>query len=314
MNNLLHEIANIGIVPVVKIDRVEDALPLAKALIEGGLPIAEITFRTACAAQAMEAIAKAYPEMIIGAGTVLTEEQVDTAIAAGAHFIVSPGLNPSIVKYCMDKDILIIPGVANASDIESALSLGLKNVKFFPAEPLGGIKMIKALAAPYGDVKFMPTGGISAANLGDYLRFEKILCCGGSWMVDASLVAAGRFDEIKRLTQEAVAGMLNLRLLHVGVNDANSVDAFASLLNQDATEHSKSWFVGKTIEIMKENGRGTNGHIAYATSDIKRAQAHFERRGYTFAPESAAYDAKGNVKAIYFTDDIGGFAIHLVQQ
>ncbi|MGL5978228.1 MAG: bifunctional 4-hydroxy-2-oxoglutarate aldolase/2-dehydro-3-deoxy-phosphogluconate aldolase [Erysipelotrichaceae bacterium] len=314
MKQLLQKISEIGIVPVVKIDRKEDALPLAKALIKGGMPIAEITFRTECAAEAIEKIAKAYPEMILGAGTVLTTNQVDEAIAAGAHFIVSPGLNPEIVTYCNEKQICIVPGVGNASDIELAISLGLDHVKFFPAEPLGGIKMIKALAAPYGNVKFMPTGGISASNVGEYLANDKILCCGGSWMVDPAMVAAGRFDLIEQKTKEAIQGMLQLRLLHVGVNDASATDEFAHLLQQPKRETSMSWFVGETIEVMKDGGRGTHGHIAYATCDITRAKAYFERMGYDFLDDSASYNEKGKLKSIYFTQTIGGFAVHLVQQ
>ena len=203
MNDLLKKIQSIGIVPVIALENLEDAAPLAKALTNGGLPVAEVTYRTACAHDAMIEMKKACPEMIVGAGTVLTKEQVDSAIDAGAEFIVSPGLNPEIVKYCQEKDIIILPGVANASDIEVALSLGLEIVKFFPAEPLGGLKMISALSAPYTTMKFMPTGGINAKNLEDYLSCDKIICCGGSWMVKGDLVKAGAFDKIKELTAEA---------------------------------------------------------------------------------------------------------------
>ena len=180
--NVLKELSLIGIVPVIKIDNAADALPLAKALCEGGLPCAEITFRTAAAKDAIAAITKEYPDMIVGAGTVLTKEQVDDAIEAGSKFIVSPGFNPEIVKYCQEKGCPIIPGINNPTGIEQALSLGLTTVKFFPAEPSGGVKMIKAMAAPYGNVTFMPTGGVDAKNLKDYLGFSKIIACGGSWM------------------------------------------------------------------------------------------------------------------------------------
>ena len=170
--NVLKELSLIGIVPVIKIDRVEDALPLAKALIDGGLPCAEITFRTAAAKDAIAAISKEYPEMIVGAGTVLTKEQVDDAIEAGSKFIVSPGFNPEIVKYCQEKGCPIVPGINNPSGIEAALELGLTTVKFFPAEAAGGLKMLKAMAAPYGQLTFMPTGGINENNLLDYLKRE----------------------------------------------------------------------------------------------------------------------------------------------
>ena len=204
MNEVLEKIQEIGIVPVVVLDDAKDAAPLAKALCEGGLPCAEVTFRTAAAEESIRIMSEQFPEMLVGAGTVLTTEQVDRAVAAGAKFIVSPGMNPRIVKYCVENGILITPGCANPSDIEQALENGLDVVKFFPAEPAGGLKMIKAMAAPYVGVKFMPTGGINQNNVRDYLAYDRILACGGSWMVKGDLVAAGEFDKIKELAAEAV--------------------------------------------------------------------------------------------------------------
>ena len=181
-----------GIVPVVVLDDANDAVPLAEALIRGGLPCAEVTFRTAAAEESIRRITEKYPDMLVGAGTVLTTEQVDRAVAAGAKFIVAPGLNPVTVKYCLEKGVPVFPGVLTPSEIEQALSLGLKVVKFFPAEPSGGLKMIQAIAAAYVGLLFMPTGGINAKNVGDYLADEKhILACGGSWMVKKDLIAAG---------------------------------------------------------------------------------------------------------------------------
>lgn len=200
---VLKEIEKIGIIPVVVLDRVEDALPLAKALIEGGLPCAEVTFRTAAAEEAIRVMSENFPELLVGAGTVLTTDQVDRAVAAGAKFIVSPGLNPRIVKYCVEKGIVIVPGCANPSDIEQALENGLEVVKFFPAEAIGGLKLIKAMAAPYVGVKFMPTGGINAVNVREYLAYDRIVACGGSWMVSGKLIKEGKFDEITELVKEA---------------------------------------------------------------------------------------------------------------
>ena len=204
MNDLLQKVSELGVVPVVVLNDAKDALPLAKALYEGGLPCAEVTFRTAAAEESIRIMSEQFPEMLVGAGTVLTTEQVDRAVAAGAKFIVSPGMNPRIVKYCVEKGILITPGCANPSDIEQALENGLDVVKFFPAEPAGGLKMIKAMAAPYVGVKFMPTGGINQNNVRDYLAYDRILACGGSWMVKGDMVAAGEFDKIKELAAEAV--------------------------------------------------------------------------------------------------------------
>lgn len=204
MNEVLEQIQKIGIVPVVVLNDAKDAAPLAKALCEGGLPCAEVTFRTDAAEESIRIMSEQYPEMLVGAGTVLTTDQVDRAVAAGAKFIVSPGLNPRIVKYCVEKGILITPGCANPSDVEQALENGLEVVKFFPAEAAGGLKMIKAMAAPYVGVKFMPTGGINQNNVREYLAYDRILACGGSWMVKGDLVDAGEFDKIRELAAEAV--------------------------------------------------------------------------------------------------------------
>jgi len=203
MSEILEKIKEIGIVPVIVLEDAKDALPLAEALMEGGLPCAEVTFRTAAAEDSIRAISQAYPEMLVGAGTVLTTEQVDRAVAAGAKFIVSPGFNPRIVQYCQEKGVPITPGCSSPTDIEQALEHGLKVVKFFPAEQLGGLAMIKALAGPYVDVSFMPTGGINAGNVKDYLAYNRILACGGSWMVKGDLIKAGDFQRITELVKEA---------------------------------------------------------------------------------------------------------------
>lgn len=211
MNPVLEKIGQYGIVPVVVIEDAKDAMPLAKALCEGGLPVAEITFRTQAAAEAIQIMTKEFPEMLIGAGTVLNAGQVDTAVAAGAKFIVSPGLNPRTVAYCVEHGIQMLPGCANASDIELAIEFGLDAVKFFPAEQAGGLPMIKALAAPYCDMMFMPTGGINEGNIKDYLKFSKILACGGSWMVKSELIRQGDYQTITKLTKEAVAIVNEIR-------------------------------------------------------------------------------------------------------
>ena len=203
MTDLIKKISDTGIIPVVKIDNAKDAVPLANALRKGGINCAEITFRTDAAEESIRLIHEAFPDMLIAAGTVLTPKQADKAIEAGATIIVSPGLNPTVVKHCNDKGYLIIPGICTPSELEQAMSLGLSYVKFFPAEAAGGVKMIKAMSAPYGAIKFMPTGGISVANVADYLNCKAVFACGGSWMVPADKIAEGKFDEIEALTKEA---------------------------------------------------------------------------------------------------------------
>ena len=202
--NITEQIQNLAVVPVVVLEDTEDALPLAKALCEGGLPCAEVTFRTDSAEESIKIMTEAFPDMLVGAGTVLTAEQVDQAVKAGAKFIVSPGFDPEIVDYCILKDIPVFPGCITPSEVAQAVKRGLKVIKFFPAEQFGGIAAIKALAAPYTDIKFMPTGGINPKNLENYLSDDKIIACGGSWMVKGNLIKEGRFDEIRILTAEAV--------------------------------------------------------------------------------------------------------------
>ena len=319
MNSVLEQISKIGIVPVIALDKVEDAEPLAKALIEGGLPCTEVTFRTEAAEESIRIMASKFPEMLVGAGTVLTTEQVDRAVNAGAKFIVSPGLNPKVVKYCVDKGIPVTPGTTNPSDIEQAIELGLEVVKFFPAEAAGGLNMIKSMAAPYTKMKFMPTGGINPKNLKSYLDFNKIIACGGSWMVTKDMVNAGDFEGIKNLTKQAVELMLGFEVKHVGINCADEAaaesvaDAFAPFGFEKKVGNS-SIFAGSGLEIMKSPYLGANGHIAIATNYIERAIYHLENRGCKFDMSTAKYDAKGNMKAVYLEGEFGGFACHLVQK
>ncbi len=211
MTELLEQVKSYGVVPVVVLNDAKDAVPLADALCEGGLPCAEVTFRTAAAEESIKRMADAHPEMLIGAGTVLTIDQVERAIAAGAKFIVSPGFDPEIVDYCLGKNIPILPGCVTPSEVAQAVKRGMEVIKFFPAEQFGGLATIKAIAAPYPGVKFMPTGGVSAKNLAEYLGFGKIIACGGSWMVKGDLVAAGQFDKICDMTKEAVELVKSIR-------------------------------------------------------------------------------------------------------
>ena len=242
MNEVLEKIQKIGIVPVVVLNDAKDAAPLAKALCDGGLPCAEVTFRTDAAEESIRIMAEQFPNMLVGAGTVLTTDQVDRAVAAGAKFIVSPGLNPKIVRYCVEKNIPITPGTTNPSDIEQAIECGLEVVKFFPAEPAGGIDMIKAMAA------------------------------------------------------------------------GNTASAFEKMFGFTSKEGNSSYFAGTGVEVMKTPYKGTNGHIAVSTNYIDRAVSYLEMLGYEFDMSTAKYDAKNNLKAVYFTGEVGGFAVHLVQK
>lgn len=324
MNEILKKLSLMGIVPVVKIDDAVDAVPLAKALCEGGLPCAEVTFRTAAAKEAIKNMTTEFPEMLVGAGTVLTTKQVDDAVDAGAKFIVSPGLNPEVVKYCIERNIPVTPGCSNPSDVELALSLGLEIVKFFPAEACGGLPMIKAMSAPYTNVKFMPTGGINASNICEYLSFPKIIACGGSWMVKDSLIKAGKFDEITRLTREAVNTMLGFEVRHVGMNidtKDKAAGMAADFKNIFGFERSDApgqvgFFCGSGIELVFDDSvkRGAKGHIAVATNSVDRAMFHLGLKGITFNMDTARYTEAGNCRFVYINGDFDGFEIHLSQK
>ncbi|HOM43089.1 MAG: bifunctional 4-hydroxy-2-oxoglutarate aldolase/2-dehydro-3-deoxy-phosphogluconate aldolase [Tepidanaerobacteraceae bacterium] len=317
MNNILNQLSVIGIIPVVKIEDVNKAVPVAKALCDGGLNCAEITFRTANADKAIKSITSAMPNMLIGAGTVLTTEQVDKAIEAGAKFIVSPGFNPEVVRYCIERNVLIIPGCSSPSDIEQAIKLNLEVVKFFPAEALGGIKTIKAIAAPYVGLKFVPTGGINEKNMNEYLSSPRVLACGGSWMVNDALIKSGEFGKITELTQQAVKTMLGFELGHIGINSENTDEAsqiagaFSLMFGMDYREGNDSIYAGNSIEVMKKQALGRNGHIAISTNSMERAIAYMQSRGYELDLDNSKKDDDGNPVAVYFKQEIGGFAVHL---
>ncbi len=315
MNEVLQKIYDIGIVPVIAIEDADKAVPLAKALVAGGLPAAEVTFRTEAAEEAIRRIVAEVPEMLVGAGTVLTKEQADRAIAAGVKFIVSPGFNPEITKYVIDKGMLMMPGTATPGEMEQAMSMGLDVVKFFPAEQNGGIAKLKAVAGPYANLRWMPTGGVNAKNMLDYLSFNKIIACGGTWMVKKDLIDSENWAEIERLTREAVNTMLGFEVKHIGINTENAEEAmkaaklFGAMFGFDIAEGNSSIFVGnKGIEIMKKPYFGKNGHIAIATNTLPRAISYFKNKGIAFKEETITG------KAAYFEDEIAGFAVHLVQK
>lgn len=318
MNPILEQLHLGGIVPVVVLDDAANAENLAKALLAGGLATMEVTFRTDAAEESIARITRTIPEMLVGAGTVLTVEQVKRAVGAGARYIVSPGLNKRVVEYCLAQNIPVTPGVATPSEIEEALGLGLTCVKFFPAEANGGLGYLKAIAAPYKQVQFIPTGGIDESNLLAYLKFAPVLACGGSWMVKADLLVNKRFDEVTRLTVQAVHSMLGLKLSHVGINSADSTSAqenaawLAQILRLPAKEGNSSTFVGVQFEILHKAGRGAHGHLAIGTNFIHRAIAYFKRQGVGVLEDSKV-EKEGVLRSVYLDKEIAGFAIHLLQ-
>ncbi len=319
LDAVVEEFGNVGIVPVIKLDKVENAEKLAKALRDGGINCAEVTFRAKGADEVIRRMTKAYPDMFVGAGTVLTCEQADAAYAAGAKFCVAPGLNPKVVKHCLDSGIPFAPGLSSASEIEQALELGLDFVKFFPAEQAGGLQYIKAVCGPYTTMRFMPTGGINPDNLNTYLSYNKIVCCGGSWIVPSKLLDEENWEGITALCKEAIAKMLDFKVVHVGINckdaaEAESVaDKFDDAFGFAKKVGNSSVFTSSYVECMKSPFRGDMGHIAISTNSVKRAVYQLKMKGYEADQSSFKYDKAGNLTVAYLKDQFGGFAVHLVQ-
>lgn len=320
MNPVVERVYEIGIIPVIAFNSVDEAVPLCKALVAGGLPAAEVTFRTACAEECIKKIHDEVPEMLLGAGTVLTVDQADRAMAAGASFIVAPGFDPEVTKHVIEKGGLMMPGTASAGEMQQAMNLGCEALKFFPAEANGGVSMLKNIGAALKGAKWMCTGGVNAKNVNDYLGYDQIFAVGGTWMCKSDKIKAGAWDEITAMCKEAVDVMLGLELGHIGINCADDAEAaktaetLASLLSMAVKPGNSSIFVGnKEFEIMKKPGRGTHGHIAIKTNNVDRAIYHLSRRGVKFDLDSKNVK-NGKTIAVYLADEVAGFAIHLVQK
>ena len=319
IDSVVEELGCVGIVPVIKLDKVENAEKLAKALRDGGINCAEVTFRAKGADEVIKRMTTAYPDMLVGAGTVLTCEQADAAYAAGAKFCVAPGLNPKVVTHCLENGIPFAPGLSSASEVEQALELGLDFVKFFPAEQAGGLAYIKSISAPYSAMRFMPTGGVTADNLNTYLANSKIVCCGGSWIVPGKLLDAEDWAGITALCKEAINKMLDFKVVHVGINcqDATEAESVADMFDNAFGFAKKignsSIFAASYVECMKSPFKGRLGHIAVSTNSVKRAVYQLKAKGYEFDESTYQYDKAGNLTVAYLTADFGGFAVHLVQ-
>lgn len=317
--DILKRLAGAGVVPVVVLDDVKDAVPTAKALVAGGIDVMEITFRTAAARDSIAAVAEQCPEMLVGAGTVITLEQCKTAVEAGAKFIVSPGFNPAVVQWCVENNVAVTPGCVTPTEITAALEMGLKVVKFFPANVYGGLNAMKALSAPFGSVKFIPTGGVSGSNVGEYISAPFIHAVGGSWVCAKADIAAGNFDKITALSKQARAAILGFEVAHVGINCENAEDSMAvcEQLNKafdfEIKAGNSSNFSTSAIEVMKSMYLGKNGHIAIRTNSMTVALAELEKRGFVVDMETAKYKGDRMI-AVYLKDEFGGFAVHLLQK
>ena len=309
--DMFKTIYELGIIPVVAIDDADKAVPLAKALRDGGLPAAEITFRTAAAEESIRRITQECPDVLVGAGTVLTKEQCDRAIKAGAKFIVTPGFNPEMVAYIKSTGIPMMPGAATPGEMEQAMSTGLTNIKFFPAEANGGVAKLKALAGPYQAAKWMPTGGVNTKNLNDYLSFERILACGGTWLATSADIAEGKWDEITEKCKAAVKTMLGFTLGGIVIYDGSDAvkaqaKALCSLFGFEYKETDSGVSAG-AVSFMKDDC-GAKGCIIINTLNGNRAMAHLKRMGAEIDPD-IWYDKKGNVSCFGLKETFAGFEI-----
>ncbi len=308
-----------ALVPVVVLDSQQDAIPTARALLAGGIDVMEITLRTAAAIDSIRAVSQEIPEMLVGAGTVLTLAQAKAVAAAGAQFIVSPGFDEEMVRWCVEHDITVTPGCVTPTEIMAALRLGVDVVKFFPANVYGGLTAMKGLSAPFGGVKFIPTGGVNAENIGEYAAAPFVHTVGGSWVCAKADIAAGNFDKITGLCRQAVSNSLGFEVAHVGINTVDSAAAagaaqsFDTLFGFGIKEGNSSIFAGSKIEVMKSQYLGQNGHLAVHTNHVGRAIAHLAKKGVQVDMSTAKY--KGDrLIAVYLQGEIGGFAVHLLQK
>lgn len=320
MLNTMEIINRVGFVPVVALKDAQKAVGLANALEKGGIPIIEVTYRTAQAPDCIRAIREKCPNVIVGAGTVITIDQVKSAVECGAMFVVAPGYDEEVVTYCLDNDIPIIPGVSNPSEIQHAVLRGFKVLKLFPVEPIGGIPAINFLAAPFPGIKFLPAGGVLMSNLGQYLANEHVFACGGGFVARANMIDNEDWDGVTQLCRQAIQQALGLEFAHVGLNcetpenARNCAGFFVDNLDQTSAEGNSSIFIDKRIELMKKPFHGTNGHIGFYTNSVERAIYQLEKRGCKVMEETIRMDGKGRMQSAYLQGEVNGFAIHVVRK
>ena len=304
-----------GIIPLIKIEDSKNALPLAGALLGADITVAEITFRSACAAEVIKTLTSRCPNLIVGAGTVISLKQVQDAFNSGAKYIVTPAFNPDVVDRCIELGIPVFPGCSNVTDIDQAYSRGLRVVKFFPSELLGGIEMMKALSGPYPFMKFIPTGGINFSNLGTYLSFNKVLCCAGTFIATEENLCAGRFAEITRTTHAAVDEVLSLKLDHVALNlDSAAAEdvlkGFSRLAGKNYDPAESSVF---GVEAVRNSNRNSAGHIVYSSPNLERCVYYLRNRGFCVDEPSSVKD-NNRLSEIFLIAKFGNFEIKIIKR
>ncbi|MCL2568248.1 MAG: bifunctional 4-hydroxy-2-oxoglutarate aldolase/2-dehydro-3-deoxy-phosphogluconate aldolase [Oscillospiraceae bacterium] len=317
--DILKRISICGIVPVVVLDKVEEAVPTAKALLAGGVDVMEITLRTAAGIDSIRAVAQTCPDVLVGAGTVLTLDQCKQVVAAGAQFVVSPGFDRAVVEWCLENNIAVLPGCVTPTEITAALALGLKVVKFFPANIYGGLPAMQALSAPFGDVKFIPTGGISDKNLAEYMAAPFIHAVGGSWLCGKQDISNGNFEAIRALSAHASKTALGFELAHIGINcespeaSLSLCELFDKAFDTGIKLGESSNYASPGIEVLKTQYLGDHGHIAMKTANIERAIAALTKKGFELDLSTVKYKGDAMI-AVYLKQSFGGFAVHLLQK
>lgn len=319
--DVMDRIGRAGLVPVVVLEQVEDAVPVAQALLAADLDIMEITMRTEAGIAAIRAVSEHVPEMLVGAGTILSLAKCQEAVAAGARFIVSPGYDPVIVNWCIANQIPVTPGCVTPTEITTALNAGIKTVKFFPANIYGGVKGCSNLYAPFKSVglSFIPTGGVNNDNLGEYADKPFIHAVGGGWLCDPASVSSHNYVAITETAKAAVSALLGFEVVHVGINQESETAAseVSLALNKAfgfaVKEGALSNFASAAIEIYKYPFLGTMGHLAIRTNSVTRAIHYLSRRGFQVDMTTAKYK-NDRISTVYLTDEIGGFALHLMQK
>ena len=317
----MQTILDIGLVPLIVLDDAAQAVPFGQALVADGIPIAEVNFRTDACLDTIRAMAQHVPGLIVGAGTVHNVAQAEAAVRAGATFIVTPAFNPAVTEWCLRNHIDILPGTVSPADIEAANGMGIEVCKFFPAAAYGGVKTLKALAGPFGHMKFVPTGGVNYDNMLEYLDLPNVAAVGGSFMTPSAMVKNRQWADITATCQAAVDKLLGFAICHTGIHcqtkeEAEAVtDRLCGLLHQKKIEvPGASWFVGTLVEVCYKKLPGEKGHVGIDTRDIDRAIAYYKRQGVEFAEDGFTYDDQGRVRLAYFKELYHGFSVHLRRQ
>lgn len=320
MQNVLEQIGDLGVLPVIKIEKLEQAVPLADALRQGGINAIEVTVRNEIALDAINKIRSSFPDMLVGAGTILTVQLVDQVMEAGARYVVTPGYNSRVVKHCLDREIPIVPGCVTPSEIQNAIDAGLQTLKFFPAGPQGGTSAIRLLSGPFPKVRFIPTGGIDFSNMTEYAGLECVAAVGGSFMARADLIQNENWEEISKNCRKAISLSLGFELAHVGINHERIKDAMDSAEKLDSflalgiRSGNSSIFCGKAVECMKTKYFGEKGHIGFYTNSVQRARAWFSANGISVLEDSIRVDGNGKLVSFYLKEEVAGFAVHVVKR